>query len=351
VPGLLVQGVLTAKRPIACLALVNIGWHRQRRPWKVDAVLTISDSDAIVEAFDLGPNPILVGPVARGEVGQVWKLTTDTFDWAIKETFEPPSPSAAEHDATFQDLVGAAGIHVPTVKRSRSGHVLAEVAGSMIRAYSWVDLCDSDPLVDPAQVGRVVASIHRVVYHGSNGVDRWYTDPVGAERWNDLVAALRHARAPFAELLAQQCDELIALEALLAAPKQVQACHRDLFADNVLATPNGELCVIDWENSGLADPNQELAVVLFEYGRQHPDRLRLLYQTYIDNGGPGRVRNPGHFSMLIAQLGHIGEIACQQWLDPTRISERQRNEHRINEFLVDPLTVDTIHHILAATAP
>jgi Phosphotransferase enzyme family len=313
-------------------------------------MLTINDASAIADAFELGSNPILVGPVARGEVGQVWKLNTTTADWAIKETFGTPSPAEAERNATFQELVGAAGIHVPTVRRASDGHVLADIAGSPIRAYSWVDLYDSDISIDPAKVGQVVASIHRVNFHGGNGVDPWYTDPVGADGWNELVTALRQAQAPFAELLAEQCDELIALEGLLQAPTQLQTCHRDLFADNVLSTPNGKLCVIDWENSGLADPNQELALVLFEYGRDHADRLRLLYESYIDNGGPGEVSNPRHFSMLIAQLGHLGERACQQWLDPTQISDRARNEHRITEFLNDRLKFDTINQILASTA-
>ena len=29
------------------------------------------------------------------------------------------------------------------------------------------------------------------------------------------------------------------------------------------------------------------------------------------HGGPARVNRPGHFSMLIAQLGHIGEAGCR----------------------------------------
>ena len=62
------------------------------------------------------------------------------------------------------------------------------------------------------------------------------------------------------------------------------------------------------------------------------------------------MRDPGDFSMLIAQLGHIGEIACRRWLDPTRIDERARNEARIEEFLTDRLTTTTIDQILAAIA-
>ena len=38
----------------------------------------------------------------------------------------------------------------------------------------------------------------------------------------------------------------------------------------------GGVCVIDWENSGPADPRQELACVLFEFGRADPGRARAI---------------------------------------------------------------------------
>ena len=315
---------------------------------KLTAMIAEDDAATIARTFDLGLHPQLEGPVARGEVGQIWKLTTTTGRWAIKEAFEPPSPTEAEHDASFQELVQSAGVNVPTVRRAHGGRVLAEVNGSLVRAYSWVDLSATDPSIDPVQVGRVVASIHRVLHHDANGVDPWYTDPVGGDQWNELIAASRWARAPFADQLAEQQHDLIALEALPRPPTQLQACHRDLFADNVLSTPGGDLCVIDWENSGLADPSHELALVLFEYSRGDSARSRLLYDSYISSGGPGRVRDPGDFSMLIAQLGHICEIACQRWLDPTRVNERERNQARIDEFLTDRLTTTTIDEILDA---
>jgi len=313
-------------------------------------MITVNDAAAIGDVFELGPNPVLTGPVARGEVGQVWKLTSDTAAWAVKEAFEPPSPTEAEHDACYQELVAGAGVNVPRVQRAVDGRVLADFAGSLARVYSWVDVADSDKSIDPAAVGQVVASIHRVVSHDANDVHPWYVDPVGAERWHGLVVDFRAAGAPFADQLADQVDELLALEAVLRAPARLQACHRDLFADNVLATPTGDLCVIDWENSGLADPSQELAVVLFEYGRGQADRVRLLHEAYVHSGGPGRVHQPSDFSMVIAQLGHIGEIACQRWLDPSRVDERPRNESRIDEFLTERLTIDAIDETLAAVA-
>lgn len=311
-------------------------------------MLTTNDAEAVGNVFGLGPNPALAGPVARGEVGQVWRLTSAAGDWAVKEAFEPPLVAEAENDAALQELVAAAGVRVPTVTRAVDGRVLADICGSLVRVYSWVDLAERDPLVDPIEVAAVVASIHRVVHHDGNGVHPWYTDPVGADRWDELVAQLRVVDAPCAELLAEQRDELVALESLLEPPGQLQACHRDLFADNVLSTSDGELCVIDWENSGLADPGQELALVLFEYGRGDPARTRLLYQSYVEMGGPGRVRGPGDFSMLIAQLGHIGELSCRSWLDPARVTERERNQGRISEFLDDRLTLASIDAILHA---
>jgi thiamine kinase-like enzyme len=57
---------------------------------------------------------------------------------------------------------------------------------------------------------------------------------------------------------------------------ELRTCHRDLFADNVLGTEAGGLCVIDWENCGLADPSQELGLVAFDFGAGDPDRRKTL---------------------------------------------------------------------------
>jgi aminoglycoside phosphotransferase (APT) family kinase protein len=219
----------------------------------------------------------------------------------------------------------------------------------MVRVYEWVDLCHPDPRIDPAEVGRVVAAIHGCGFRGSNPVDPWYTDPVGAARWDELASALTAARAPFAEDLASFREELAALEGLVEPPGSVQTCHRDLWADNVRATASGSLCVIDWENCGLADPGGELALVLFEFGRDDPARARLLFEAYADGGGPGRVRRPADFSMPIAQLGHIGERWCRIWLDPgSSRAERDRAVAGVDEFLSESLTRALIDRLVDA---
>jgi aminoglycoside phosphotransferase (APT) family kinase protein len=180
-------------------------------------------------------------------------------------------------------------------------------------------------------------------------LDPWYHEPVGAGRWDELVDRLRAAGAPFADRLADLRDELVRLESWIEPPETVRTCHRDLWADNLLQTAGGGVCVIDWENSGPADPSQELGCVLFEFARGDPDRARALSDAYRAAGGPATVRRRGHFSMLIAQLGHITEIAAADWLEPNvRSPSRADSAAWISEVLDEPHTRTLLDSLLAA---
>jgi len=307
------------------------------------------DAVDLADRFSLGDDAALSGPVARGEVGQVWRLTTSRGTFAIKEQFDPfPDDEVSEH-AAFQEAAHVAGIPVPVVIRDRDGRAGTTFEGAQIRAFGWVDLRERTPDVDPAEVGSLIASIHRITFGGRLPTHPWYTEPVGPDRWDALAGRLFEASAPFADRLGAMRDELVALETLIERPRHLQTCHRDLWADNVLRTTAGPLCVIDWENCGLADPGQELALVVFEFGMGDADRFRTIHQAYRAHGGPGRIDRLGSFSMLIAQLGHIGEDACESWLDASGSGdERARQEARADEFLSLPLTRDAITEILDA---
>ena len=49
----------------------------------------LHDARDVAERYSLGNDAALSGPVARGEVGQVWRLTTSRGTFAIKEQFDP----------------------------------------------------------------------------------------------------------------------------------------------------------------------------------------------------------------------------------------------------------------------
>ena len=51
-------------------------------------VIAAADAEAIAAAFGLGEVLTFDGPCARGELGQVWRLSAGSGDWAVKESFE-----------------------------------------------------------------------------------------------------------------------------------------------------------------------------------------------------------------------------------------------------------------------
>ena len=196
-------------------------------------------------------------------------------------------------------------------------------------------------------LGQLVAGLHRVDFAGAIGVDPWYTEPVGAARWSELVSALRARHAPFADELDALLPELVAMEAYLGGPpRELRTCHRDLWADNVRRTRDGSLCVFDFDNAGLADPSQELALILVEYGTADPRRAGVIRAAYAEAGGPGRVEDPTDFAMPIAQLSHILAEGCRRWLTATTDAERADNEGWVREFVDRPLTRTVIEALL-----
>jgi aminoglycoside phosphotransferase (APT) family kinase protein len=311
------------------------------------------DAVAVARRFGLGGAARLSdGPVARGKQGLVWRLDTTQGRWAVKVPFDRSSEDEVRTSTAFQEAACAAGVPAPRVRRTTEGCVFATLEGTQVRVYEWVDLRAPDAMLDPHLVGAAVAAIHRVpLADACDPVDPWYHEPIGARGWDDLTERLAGAGAPFAGRLAGLRDELVALESWIEPPQVLRACHRDLWADNVLPTADGGVCVIDWENSGPADPSQELGCVLFEFGRTDPGRARALAEAYRQAGGPAAVTRRGHFSMLIAQLGHITQAAGSDWLEPNpRSPERADSAAWISEVLDEPHTRELLETLLAAVS-
>jgi Ser/Thr protein kinase RdoA (MazF antagonist) len=310
---------------------------------------SLVDASELARRFDLGVAFRLDGPVARGKQGVVWRLETADGRWAVKVPFQRSTEEEVRLSTAFQEAAYTAGVPTPQVRRTMDGSVFATVGDKQVTVYEWVDLRPPDTRLDPALVGAVVAAIHQVSVPALGQLDAWSHEPVGADRWDRLVAQLRTAGAPFAERLADLRDELVALESWMESPEVLRTCHRDLWADNVLSTRDGGVCVIDWENSGSADPSQELACVVFEFARTDSGRARVLTNAYLEAGGAARVNRRGHFSMLIAQLGHIADVAASDWLQSNpRSPERADSEAWIGEILDEPHTRDVLETLLRA---
>jgi hypothetical protein len=111
-------------------------------------------ASAIADRYELGEVAASIGPVARGELGWVWRLTTSTGVWAVKEPIRPKPERDAREESDVQDAARGAGILAPEVMRTRDGDVLADLEGAQVRVSRWVDVLERDPLLDPVDVGR-----------------------------------------------------------------------------------------------------------------------------------------------------------------------------------------------------
>jgi Ser/Thr protein kinase RdoA (MazF antagonist) len=318
--------------------------------WQVCLVLS-DHAPAIARAYGVGTPVKEMIMVARGEQGRVWRLDTESGAFAIKELIIRLTPADAVADVAYQEVVLATGaVPMPRPIRTVTGEVLVDVAGYQIRAYEWVDLLATDPGLDPAVVGATVAAIHQVHCAPARPLSGWYTEPVGPLRWAQLLDDAKAAAAPFAEALDAEIPELLRLEALIEPPANLQNCHRDLWADNILPTPTGGVCVIDWENCGLADPAQELPMTMidFAFGDQH--RIAELYLSYLEAGGPARVRGCGSFTMVIAQFSHFWEAAITAYLSTNVTEDKAHSLDRIAELLNLPLRVTHLEEMLDTIA-
>lgn len=310
----------------------------------------MKSADWLAERFGLGGPASLEGPVDRGFQGRVWRLTCGARAYAVKEALVPLDHDQVVAAYALQQRAETAGAVAPRQLLTVAGDPAVYVDGETLRIFEWLELAPPDRDLDAIGLGRLLARLHIAGGPTSGAVDPWFVDPVGRDRWVELVAELRLAGAPFATTLGTLVDELAASEAVLEEPRDLTVCHRDLWADNVLRTADGELVVLDWENSGPGSPTQELGVAMFEFGCGEPDRMRTLGAAYVAAGGPGRLTCPEDLTMLVAQTGHIAQIGCERWLAATTDGDRADNADWVAEFLDEPVTAAVIETILGAAA-
>jgi Ser/Thr protein kinase RdoA (MazF antagonist) len=308
----------------------------------------------IARVYGLGDGARLEGPVAHGRKGQVWRLVTNQGRYAVKALFGAVFRERAERDAAYQDMVRATGVPMPAVLRTLDGAVLAHVGGppptATVRVYEWVDILEPRRDLDPRAIGALLARVHNVEAPAAGPVDAWYREPVGAEVWNELVERLRAEQAPFVPELAALVPQLVALERTFETPDDVRTCHCDLWADNVRATPEGGIVLLDWESAGPESPSHELGMVIFEYGLGDPSRMLDLYAAYLIAGGPGRISRAGDLTMLGATSEHLAEEGCRRWLSATDEADRQLSAAWVEWLLHEPVTPATVSEVLDAVA-
>ncbi|WP_203717388.1 phosphotransferase [Asanoa siamensis] len=286
--------------------------------------------------YGLGPAAKPPVYAARGELGRIWRLDTDRGTWAVKEALVPVAEAAADDDVAFQVAAAAAGIPLPLPVRTTNGCVTVRGPEAVFRVYEWVDLGPTG--ADPADLGALLARLHRVGHPARGPVVEWFAAPLGRERWQALAASARAAGASWSAPLEAHLGALFDADALIRPPDRATTCHRDVNTENVRRTAAGALVVLDWENSGPAQPEWELAALLWDLG----DGAKAAAAAY---GGPPPERDD--FAMALAVQGHLLDFYGRRALDPAATEEdRTRATARMEAMLARPLTADAIVRLL-----
>jgi Ser/Thr protein kinase RdoA (MazF antagonist) len=299
------------------------------------------------EAYDLEDDDVSITPGPRGAQGQVWRLAAGPRVFALKQAFggTPPGRATVVAEIALAQRAAALGVQLPKCHPDRNGQYLVPLTdGGWLRLYDWVDLQPADLAAAAEALGVLLARLHRAApaadrEPGGAPPNPWYEVPPNRHEWEPLVTAANRAARSWASRLAAAVDGLAALHALLAPsdPAGMRVCHRDLHPGNVLADTSGQLVVVDWDDLGPADPARELArtlVTCFHDGDPDLKSMRRAHHSYLEAGGPARLRSPADFTMMIASHLNFLHLQVRVALDPTALPrDRAWAELEIEEGL------------------
>jgi Ser/Thr protein kinase RdoA (MazF antagonist) len=259
---------------------------------------------------------------ARGELGRIWRLTTDRGTFAVKQLLFDLDEDEAQSDVALQTAALSAGVPLPRPLLTGAGLVVAQRGepsrpDMTVRAYEWVDLPDPPMAASPRQAAALLGGLHAAAPPHDGPVDPWFTDPVPADRWRELVHATRAAGAAWSDSLAQLVAEIEDCRSIIDAGRHEPLfhCHLDFNPQNVLLTVDGQPMVFDWENSGAACLEQELAASVTEFVPD-PSNLPSFLDAYRAVGGPVRTLRHDSFAMTMAVIGHLVEMYAERAIDP-----------------------------------
>jgi Ser/Thr protein kinase RdoA (MazF antagonist) len=263
----------------------------------------------------------VIEPVARGAVGQVWRLDTGRRTYAVKEFFWGDADEAyAPHEAAFRDAAAQAGVRSPANVRTPGGTYLwrlpPDLGGSQVRLYSWIQgvpVSEDDPGIS-AEVGDLLGRLHSVRAPTAEAPDPWFEVLRGAEQWTALQHAAAAAAFPWAGDLGRALPAIASLAERVSptTPAEWTICHLDVQASNLLRDEHG-LILLDWDNVGSGSAERELASGILRWGRRHDltDRsgIAAMLAAYREAGGHATITSPAAFGMAIAT--HLNFIFVQ----------------------------------------
>lgn len=309
--------------------------------WHIDASL-------IADAFGLG-EPLSIDFAARGWMGEVWCLASSEGIWAVKALFDWAPTEGVEEELEFSERAAAVGVVMPRPRRAADGSVAVATPSGRLRVFERIEL-DQASVAPPAEVGRILALLHKVARTTDRPIDAWYREPVPAERWHAIVGAATAQGYWWAEPLRTLLPSLVELGEVVASspPGPATICHRDIQPDNLVPDLAGKTVVLDWDNVGPDDPSRELGSALLWFSRRarDPSVAEAIYAAYREAGGPGLISGTATFAEPLAVFCNYLTIQAGAALDPQMAApHRDYAEAMVRRDLADPLRLTAVQDL------
>lgn len=289
----------------------------------------------IADVYGLGGGAWDMAPVARGALGQVWRLSGGGGgSWAVKESLFGCDVGQVGREAALRDVAEELGISAPRLFADRAGVYVSRLPDSMggayVKVYDWVDGSEADP-ADPEVLewcGRTLALLHRAGEGTKETPDGWYERCPGEGDWAVLCEAVGRAGVPWADALERFVAGPAVELAGYVSPSgggDVVTSHLDMRPQNVLVGRAGPV-LLDWDNAGPVSAERELARAVHVWAGGddlRADDARRLVRGYRDAGGRAVVRGLESFSMLFATDLNYVRVQAECAVDP-EVTEAQR---------------------------
>lgn len=316
------------------------------------ATVAAMSATSVSEAFDLGGSVSDPRPVARGAMGEVFRVDTDRGAFAVKRLFDGPMGDE-DANVAFQFAAAAAGVSLATPVLTRAGAVVVRVGGEWWRAYEWIDghhvpNNGAAPVGAAVSVARNLGRLHALGYDFGPNVDGWFQG-VGDD---EVFAALDAAeRAGVRVDGARRALPGLAAVSRMQATEDPVGCHNDPDRPNVIVA-GGAAVLVDWDNAGACYAGGEFAGALWHWafeGSDDPTRaVAAMTVAYRDSGGVFDEPDLSVFATMCSAWVNYAINCCTNLTDTTITAETLAFERPVVDSLATyAALVDDLQRILA----
>jgi homoserine kinase type II len=230
----------------------------------VITAISLEEARGLLEGYGMGPVESFEG-LAAGSVNTNYALTVGKARLFLR-VYEEQDLDGARGEAAMLERLARAGVRTPSPCRRTDGTLVGTLRGKAAALFPWVEggmRCQASVTAHDARgVGEALARVHVAAAGEQRGPGRF--------RFEDLLVRLEGIASSSHPDFAPRVPGLrAALEAAHAErdPRLPEGLvHGDLFRDNVLWGPDGEIAaLLDFESAFDGTYSFDLAVTLLSW--------------------------------------------------------------------------------------